>query len=304
MRAATRPNPLAERTELAENLLKTAVAAHSQGQDSDALAFYQQSFDVWFELLSYEQDEERKKQIAELLSYYMTRAEEVKARMQQKSILSQSNSPRASNDLKNNAKHKRIPEKKSNQAIRRPPPRSQPGEQKVESNANGMDSYESQILSEVLDSSTGIRWSDIAGLEFAKQTIQEAVVLPSLRPDLFHGLRSPPKGVLLYGPPGTGYPPRHKILRLLSISYPYRIHILSSRYHLLLLLLHLHLCRKTMIAKAVATESGFTFLNISSSSVTSKFLGEGEKLMKVSYCLKWFWNISFFALLTLAMFVQ
>jgi SpoVK/Ycf46/Vps4 family AAA+-type ATPase len=83
-------------------------------------------------------------------------------------------------------------------------------------------------------------------LEYAKRTIHEAVVLPNMRPDLFSGLRSPPKGVLLYGPPGTG---------------------------------------KTMLAKAVATESGFNFFSISSSSVTSKFLGEGEKLMKVFYAI-------------------
>ncbi len=62
--------------------------------------------------------------------------------------------------------------------------------------------YETQILSEMLDSSPGVRWEDIAGLSFAKQTLQEAVILPNLRPDLFTGLRSPPKGVLLFGPPG------------------------------------------------------------------------------------------------------
>jgi fidgetin-like protein 1 len=38
---------------------------------------------------------------------------------------------------------------------------------------------------------------------------------------------------------------------------------------------------KTMIAKAIATESGFSFYSISASSVTSKYIGEGEKLMKV-----------------------
>lgn len=63
--------------------------------------------------------------------------------------------------------------------------------------------FEAQILSEMLDTSPGVRWEDIAGLSFAKQTLQEAVILPNLRPDLFTGLRSPPKGVLLFGPPGT-----------------------------------------------------------------------------------------------------
>lgn len=101
--------------------------------------------------------------------------------------------------------------------------------------------YETQIMSEMLDASPNVHWDDIAGLAFAKQTLQEAVILPNLRPDLFVGLRSPTKGVLLYGPPGTG---------------------------------------KTLLAKAVATESGFCFFCITSSSVTSKYLGEGEKLMR------------------------
>lgn len=63
--------------------------------------------------------------------------------------------------------------------------------------------YETQIMEEMLDKSPGVHWGDIAGLGFAKQTLQEAVILPNLRPDLFTGLRSPPKGVLLFGPPGT-----------------------------------------------------------------------------------------------------
>lgn len=47
-------------------------------------------------------------------------------------------------------------------------------------------------------------WEDIAGLQLAKSVIQEAVVWPLLRPDIFTGLRRPPKGILLFGPPGTG----------------------------------------------------------------------------------------------------
>lgn len=106
--------------------------------------------------------------------------------------------------------------------------------------------YENQLLEEILDSSPCVKWDDIAGLAVAKQTLHEAVILPNLRPDLFTGLRSPARGVLLFGPPGTG---------------------------------------KTLLAKAVATESGFVFFSITSSSVTSKYLGEGEKLMRALFSL-------------------
>lgn len=60
------------------------------------------------------------------------------------------------------------------------------------------------IKNEIMDCGTLITWDDIAGLEFAKNAIKEAVVWPMLRPDIFTGLRRPPKGILLFGPPGTG----------------------------------------------------------------------------------------------------
>jgi SpoVK/Ycf46/Vps4 family AAA+-type ATPase len=44
------------------------------------------------------------------------------------------------------------------------------------------------------------RWDDVVGLVSAKRALQEAVIIPVIRPDLYTGLRSPPKGVLLYGP--------------------------------------------------------------------------------------------------------
>lgn len=55
----------------------------------------------------------------------------------------------------------------------------------------------------MLNRSPNVKWDDIAGLEFAKQSVQEIVVWPMLRPDIFTGLRGPPKGLLLFGPPGA-----------------------------------------------------------------------------------------------------
>lgn len=60
------------------------------------------------------------------------------------------------------------------------------------------------IRSEIMDVGTPVEWDDIAGLNFAKTIIKESVVLPLLRPDIFTGLRRPPRGILLFGPPGTG----------------------------------------------------------------------------------------------------
>ena len=103
-----------------------------------------------------------------------------------------------------------------------------------------------QIFNEIVVKGDEVHWSDIAGLEQAKTALKEAVVYPFLRPDLFMGLREPARGMLLFGPPGTG---------------------------------------KTMLARAVATESRSTFFAISASSLTSKWLGESEKLVRALFAL-------------------
>lgn len=100
------------------------------------------------------------------------------------------------------------------------------------------------IESVIVDRSPSVKWDDIAGLEKAKQTLLEMVVLPTKRKDIFTGLRRTSRGLLLFGPPGTG---------------------------------------KTMLAKAVASESEATFFNVSASSLTSKWVGEGEKLVRTLF---------------------
>ena len=86
-----------------------------------------------------------------------------------------------------------------------------------------------------------VKWEDVAGLEQAKASLQEAVILPTRFPQLFTGERKPWRGILLYGPPGTG---------------------------------------KSYLAKACATEADGTFFSISSSDLVSKWLGESERLVK------------------------
>jgi vacuolar protein-sorting-associated protein 4 len=89
-----------------------------------------------------------------------------------------------------------------------------------------------------LSETPNVQWSDVAGLEQAKESLKEAVILPIKFPHLFTGKRTPWKGILLYGPPGTG---------------------------------------KSFLAKAVATEAKSTFFSVSSSDLVSKWMGESER---------------------------
>lgn len=93
----------------------------------------------------------------------------------------------------------------------------------------------------IVTTKPNIKWGDIAGLEQAKASLKEAVLLPIKFPNFFEGARKPWKGILLYGPPGTG---------------------------------------KTFLAKACATEAEGTFFSVSSADLVSKYVGESEKLIK------------------------
>lgn len=102
------------------------------------------------------------------------------------------------------------------------------------------------IKNEIMDSGKTITWDDIAGLDGIKKIVKEVVVFPMLRPDIFTGLRRPPKGILLFGPPGTG---------------------------------------KTLIGKCIASQSKSTFFSISASSLTSKWIGDCEKMVRALFAV-------------------
>ena len=93
-----------------------------------------------------------------------------------------------------------------------------------------------------------VEFDSIGGLDSIKQSLHEMVILPLCRPELFsHGkLLGPQKGVLLYGPPGTG---------------------------------------KTMLAKAIAKESGAVFINVRIANLMSKWFGDAQKLGECVFAL-------------------
>lgn len=115
----------------------------------------------------------------------------------------------------------------------------------------GLSPSEEMLLHDlVFPEDISVSFDAVGGLAATKETLRELIIYPLLYPDVYasssSSLLSPPKGILLYGPPGTG---------------------------------------KTMLAKALAKESGANFLALSPSSLLSKWLGDTEQLARAVFSL-------------------
>jgi len=104
---------------------------------------------------------------------------------------------------------------------------------------------EPSAIREVFVEVPDVKWSDVGGLDNIKQELKEAIEWPLKYPDVFRKAgTNPPKGILLYGKPGTG---------------------------------------KTLLAKAVANESGVNFISIKGPQLISRYVGESERGVRETF---------------------
>eukprot|EP00605_Chrysophyceae_sp_TOSAG23-4_P000215 GSChrysophyteH1.ASY1.ANO1.252.1 assembled CDS len=182
-------------------VVKVAIAADDGQNYKEAIKQYKNAAELFILAIKYETNPETVKQIHSRLVGYVTRADELQKALDEGA--------------------------------------TDPGGKTGGSDSAGTATH--SMAGSILSEKPDVKWDDVAGLEMAKESLKEAVILPARFPQLFTGKRQPWKGILLYGPPGTG---------------------------------------KSYLAKALATEADSTFFSISSSDLVSKWQGESERLVK------------------------
>ncbi|CAN6816161.1 hypothetical protein Bca4012_002829 [Brassica carinata] len=206
--------------EQAIEYVKQAVQEDNAGNYNKAFPLYMNALEYFKTHLKYEKNPKIREAITQKFTEYLRRAEEIRA------VLDEGGSGPGSN---------------GGDAAVATRPKSKP---KDGGGEGGEDAEQSKLRaglnSAIVREKPNVKWTDVAGLESAKQALQEAVILPVKYPQFFTGKRRPWRAFLLYGPPGTG---------------------------------------KSYLAKAVATEADSTFFSVSSSDLVSKWMGESEKLV-------------------------
>ncbi|XP_068668162.1 protein SUPPRESSOR OF K(+) TRANSPORT GROWTH DEFECT 1-like [Aristolochia californica] len=204
--------------EQAIDYVRQAVQEDNAGNYQKAFELYMNALEYFKTHLKYEKNPKIRDAITQKFTEYIHRAEEIRAVLDEGGPGPTSNGDAA--------------------VATRPKSKSKDGD------GDGEDPEQAKLRSglnsAIVREKPNVKWNDVAGLESAKQALQEAVILPVKFPQFFTGNRKPWRAFLLYGPPGTG---------------------------------------KSYLAKAVATEADSTFFSVSSSDLVSKWMGESEKLV-------------------------
>jgi len=209
------------------SIVKEAVREDKAGNYETAFTLYMQSLDHFKCYLKYEKNPRMQDTIKGKFNEYLERAEEL-----HKIVAEQKNATDQATESGNPEAMKAHPGSGGAST-------SNVGGQSKEDSMEQL-KMKQQLGGAIVTEKPNVKWSDVAGLDLAKDALKEAVILPVKFPQFFTGKRKAWSGFLLYGPPGTG---------------------------------------KSYLAKAVATEADSTFFSVSSSDLVSKWMGESEKLV-------------------------
>ncbi|KAF8919423.1 AAA-domain-containing protein [Mucidula mucida] len=213
---------MASNLDRAIDIVQRAIDEDVKQNYAEACKQYMNSLDYFMLALKYEKNEKSKILIKSKISEYMARAETLK-----KHLDSQQQESRGRSAVGVNGSGGGV----GGNGAKKDEDDSDPEIKKLRGALAGA----------IITETPNVKWDDVAGLEGAKASLKEAVILPIKFPHLFTGKRTPWKGILLYGPPGTG---------------------------------------KSYLAKAVATEAKSTFFSVSSSDLVSKWQGDSERLVR------------------------
>jgi len=167
-------------------LVSRAITADNEGEYDRALSLYRDALSRFTIGLKYEKNESKKRLILERVEGYMKRAEELRDYLnKQAEVNSNSNSNESGGGGVGGAGTK---------------PKGA-GEDDLDAEKAKL---RGALSGAIVTEKPNVKWEDVAGLEGAKESLKETVILPTRFPQLFTGKRRPFKGILLYGPPGTG----------------------------------------------------------------------------------------------------
>eukprot|EP00761_Pharyngomonas_kirbyi_P009549 gb/GECH01009565.1/.p1 GENE.gb/GECH01009565.1/~~gb/GECH01009565.1/.p1 ORF type:complete len:516 (+),score=156.51 gb/GECH01009565.1/:1-1548(+) len=195
------------------SILKEAIAVDESHEYQKALGLYILGIDHLVTGLKHDKAQYNKNIVRQRIVEFLERAEYIKEALSEK--------------------HQKKDKNKSNQSS---------SESKNPDRERLRKALEEVVVSE----KPSVEWEDVIGMNNAKKTLNEAVVLPRQYPQLFTGKRKAWRTLLLYGPPGTG---------------------------------------KSYLAKALASNIDSTFISASSSDLISKWSGESEKLIRELFSL-------------------
>ncbi|KAH9263343.1 hypothetical protein BASA83_013280 [Batrachochytrium salamandrivorans] len=174
-------------------IVKRATEEDGKGNFEEAYKLYTNSLEYFMTAMKYEKNDKLKESIRKKFTEYLDRAEKLKEYLSKQQKKKKPVAIGASSDSGGRRQEKSDDDEDDDSG----------GEGKNKKVDSETKKLKDALSGAILQEKPNVHWDDIAGLEGAKEALKEAVILPIRFPHLFTGKRTPWRGILLYGPPGT-----------------------------------------------------------------------------------------------------